>query len=143
MLVKDIMITDVKTIEPEATIQDAAKDMVRFKIGSLIVVKNEKLSGIMTDRDRIGKVVAEGKLPSGVKVKEIMTKDVIVITPDADIEEAVEAMIENNIKKLPVVSKGALVGIVTAVDLMASQPKLLEQIEKLIILTKRERPVAG
>lgn len=143
MLVKEIMITDVKTITPNSTVQEAAKKMSDFCIGCLIVVDKGKLAGIVTERDMIRKLMAKGKSPAKTPIKSIMTKDVIMIAPDTDIEEASEVMIDKRIKKLPVLEKDNLIGIITAMDIVAAQPKLIEQISELFIIPGKKKAVAG
>jgi CBS domain-containing protein len=143
MLVKEIMITDVKTTMPNSTVQEAAKKMSDYSIGCLIVVDKGKLSGIVTERDMIRKLMAKGKSPSKTPIKSIMTKDVIMIAPDTDIEEASEVMIDKRIKKLPVLEKDNLIGIITAMDIVAAQPKLIEQISELFIIPGKKKAVAG
>lgn len=142
MLVKDVMNKQVKTIYKEASIQEAVRIMTENRIGSLIVVENKRLIGIITERDILTKVVAKS-IPTDTKVKEIMVSKVISITPDKHIEDAAELMTKNKIKKIPVVFNNKLIGIVTATDLVAAEPKLLEQIGELIIFTKKEKAIGG
>ncbi len=143
MQVKDIMNTGVKTIDPESTVQTAAKKMDEFRIGSLIVVKAGKLAGIITERDLLTKVVVKAKDSSKMKVKDAMTKEVIVVRPETDIEDASEVMIEKGVKKLPVVERDSLIGIVTATDIVTAQPKMMEQLSKLFLIPGSKRAVAG
>ncbi|MBI4182045.1 MAG: CBS domain-containing protein [Candidatus Aenigmarchaeota archaeon] len=138
MQVKDVMVPEVKTIAPAATIRQAAQVMKQFHIGSLIVVDKAKLAGIVTDRDILEKVVAPGSVAAKVKVADIMTKKVVMIAPDADVEEAAEVMVARKIKKLPVVEDNSLVGIVTATDICASEPRLMEQISELFQVGKKK-----
>lgn len=143
MLVKDIMEESVHTISPDFSVKKAAEAMSKRKIGSLIVVSETKLEGIITERDIMSKVVSIGKDPSTVKVKEIMTKDVIFIEPDSDIDEAAETMTKNEIKKLPVIYQNRLIGIVTAMDIVTAEPKITEQISSLVTFVKKKKFVAG
>lgn len=142
MIVQDVMVKDVKTIGGESSVQEAAEDMRKYKIGSLVVVKSSKLVGILTDRDLLDKIVAEAIDSSTIKVKDVMTKNVVMVTPDKDIGEAAELMMEKKIKKLPVVNGHQLVGIVTATDLCTAEPKIIEQIGSLMLLPKK-KAVAG
>jgi len=143
MQINEIMNTDVKTTRPESTVQEAAKKMGRFRIGSLIVVKNKKLAGIITERDILTKVVAKAANCSKTMVKNAMTKEVIMIDPERDIEDASEVMMEKGIKKLPVIKNENLVGIVTATDIVAAQPKLMEQMAELFLIPGKKKSVAG
>jgi len=142
MQVKDVMNTEVKTVGTNSTVQEAAEIMKKFRIGSLIVIEKEKMSGIITERDIMDKVVAEAADSSKVKVKDIMTTDVIMVSPERDLGEAAEIMVEKKIKKLPVLENKKLVGIVTAYDVCAAEPKMMEQIGALMLTTKK-KIVAG
>jgi CBS domain-containing protein len=143
MLVKDVMNPEVKTIDPKASVKKAAEEMSKFRIGCLIVVSEEELVGIITERDIMTKLVAESKDAAKTTVKEIMTKDVVFIKPDADIEEASEAMIENHVKRMPVVFDSQLIGIITSMDIVNAQPKIIEQMGELLVFPKKKKPVAG
>jgi CBS domain-containing protein len=143
MLVREAMNKGVKTISPNISVKDAAVIMVQNDIGGLIVVDNEKLVGIVTDRDILVKVVAKAKDVTKVTIGEIMTKEVIVIEPDLEIEKAAEVMVENKIKKLPVIENKTLIGILTSTDIITAEPKIVEQIEGFVLLTKNKKPVAG
>lgn len=143
MLVKEVMNTDVKTISQDSSIKEAAQLMSEFSIGSLIVVENERVVGIVTERDIMKKVVAEARDSEQTMVKEIMTRDVIMIEPDTDIQDAADIMMDKGIKKLPVVEGNALVGIVTATDLCMASPKMVEQLGNVLLLPKKKKYVAG
>jgi CBS domain-containing protein len=107
------------------------------------VVNKGKLSGIVTERDMIRKMIAKGKNPPKTLVKTIMTKDVIMVGPETDIEDASEVMITKKIKKLPVLDNDSLIGIVTAMDIVAAQPKLMKQISELFLMPGKKKSVAG
>ncbi|HDD46515.1 MAG TPA: CBS domain-containing protein [Candidatus Aenigmarchaeota archaeon] len=143
MRVKDIMRRDIKTVSPEENVREGAKLMKKFNVGSLLVVKDSDLLGIVTENDIIEKVVAEGKNANTMKMKDIMTENVIVIDPEADIEEAAATMVKYNIKKLPVLIDKVLVGIVTATDIMAAEPRIMEEIEGFVLLAKKRTKIAG
>lgn len=143
MLVRDIMNKDVKTIEPDETIQEAAIRMSKNSIGSLIVIKGSTLQGIITERDIMSKAVAKSLSAAKTKVSEIMTKSVIMIAPEKDVEDAAEVMIENRIKKLPVLKGDKLIGIVTSMDIVIAQPKLMEQMAALFLTSKQKNAMAG
>lgn len=138
MIVKDVMNTEVKTIAEDSSVKEAAGEMKKFRIGSLVVVKKSKLIGILTERDILDKVVAEAGDSSKITVKQVMTTEVVIVRPDIDIGEAAELMMEKDVKKLPVVQGNQLVGIVTASDLCMAEPKLMEQIGALTLLTKKK-----
>lgn len=142
MLVKEVMNRDVKTAEPDTTVQDAARIMSDLEIGSLVVVEKSKLVGIVTERDILTKLVAQNMDASETKIKDIMTKKVIMIEPEDDVEKASQIMVQYRIKKLPVVSGSALVGMVSAVDLCTIGPKLVKEVASLL-QKGRKRTIAG
>jgi CBS domain-containing protein len=102
-------------------------------IGALVAVSGTgEVVGIVTERDILSDVVATGKSADEVKISEIMTPNIITITPDKTLEEAADVMTDNKIKKLPVVDEGRLVGIVTASDLIAYEKDLIEKVSVLL-----------
>ena len=143
MLVKEIMTADVKTITPGSTVQEAAELMAEAGIGSLIVVKRKMLAGILTEGDIIRNVVAKNMLPSQTKVEDVMTTEVVAVGPDTSIEDAANAMTEKKVKRLPVVTESQLVGIVSAMDIVAAQPKMMEQIAKIVLMPVKKKLAAG
>jgi CBS domain-containing protein len=143
MLVKDVMVTEVKTIDQEATVQEAAKEMVKWRVGSLVVVKGTRLVGIVTEDDIMMKIVAENKDPSKVRVKEIMTKEVIMIGPNEDLDYALEIMKSKKIKKLPVVSGDRLIGIITTTDICMAEPMAIKQLSELLLMPQDKKIIAG
>jgi CBS domain-containing protein len=143
MIVSDVMNKEVTTIKPDVTVKAAAQIMSKEKIGSLLVVDKTKLAGIITERDVLEKVVSKAKDVNKTFVGEIMSKDVIFIEPQKDIDEAAQVMVDNQIKKLPVVYQHRLVGILTAMDIVTAEPKIMEQISSLVMLVKKKKLVAG
>lgn len=127
MFVKEIMKKDVKIISSNATVHEAAQKMTQNHIGCLIVV-NDTLEGIVTERDILNKIVATGRDPKQVKIGEIMTKDVITISPDQDIEVACELMAKHRIKRLPVVLGDEVQGIITSTDVVAILSHVVKEI---------------
>ncbi len=136
MIIREVMSRDVKTIRPIDTVKQAATIMNENRIGSLIVISGTgELKGIVTERDILTDVVAEGKDSNTMKVEEIMTKELITISPDKTLEEAADLMTEKKIKKLPIVHEGKLIGIVTATDLVAYEKELIEKIATLLTIS--------
>ncbi|RLI98537.1 MAG: CBS domain-containing protein [Candidatus Aenigmatarchaeota archaeon] len=133
MLVKDVMKREVIAINPDISIREASKVMSKHNIGSLLVLDDEKLVGILTERDVLN-LVARGENLDEVKVKDVMSRDVITIESDKKIEDAVDLMLKHKIKKLPVMESGKIVGIITTSDIIVAEPKLIEAIASLISL---------
>ena len=143
MIVKDIMKTDIEKVDASEKVKDAARRMSARNIGCLLVVEDHKLLGIVTEEDIIKKVVVEGKSPNDVTVADIMVKEVIHISPEETIEAAAQVMTENSIKKLPVVGNKKLMGIITATDMVAAEPKMMEHLGELILFAKKPQRIAG
>jgi CBS domain-containing protein len=142
MLVAEVMNKNVKTIKPDSTAQGAARLMIKYSIGSLIVTDGSKLAGIVTERDVLMKVVAAAKDSSKVAVKSIMSKDVVLAKPNIDIEEAARIMVRYKIKKLPIVAGNRLIGIVTATDIVGAQPEMMKRLSELLLVSQKKL-VAG
>ena len=114
--VGDIMNTDVETISPDATIEEAAQQMRDGDYGVLPVGDDENLIGIITDRDIAIRAVAEGK-DVDTPVSEVMSEGVVCANEDDSVEEAAQIMSDHQIRRLPVVdSDGKLIGIVSIGD---------------------------
>ncbi|MEM5881038.1 MAG: CBS domain-containing protein [Candidatus Aenigmatarchaeota archaeon] len=131
VFIRDVMNRVVFTCEPNLTVERAASIMVEKGIGSLIVVENNKLIGVVTNRD-IMKAVARGEDLSRLEVKNIMTKKVITISPSNTLEEAVDLMLKFKIKRLPVIDGDKLVGIVTVSDIIVIEPKIIQSLASLL-----------
>ncbi len=121
VLVKNVMSKPVVTVEPKATVVDAAGQMKNGKIGCLIVVDSQdKPLGIVTESDFIYKVLAE-KRPFDTSVSEVMSKDIKTIKEDESIDQAARVMAAHRIRRLPVVKNKKLVGIVTLKDVVKAK----------------------
>jgi CBS domain-containing protein len=142
MLVNQAMTKKVLIINPDITIKDAAKIMSQYRVGSIIVVEKDKLVGIITELDIIWKVVANELDPKITLVRDVMSKKVVTIKADQTLEDATEVMVENKIKKLPVIEGNKIVGIITATDIISIQPKLIESLAKLMLFEEK-KSVAG
>lgn len=119
MLARDVMKTEVVTVSPSAPITEAALSMREEDIGALVVVDDEgRPQGIITDRDIVVSVVANSKNPLEILVEEVMTKKLIVVQEDASIFEILKILAKNNIRRVPVMRRGKLVGIVSVDDLI-------------------------
>jgi CBS domain-containing protein len=118
--VKDIMVGEVITIEANVTVRKAVRLMNNREIGCLVVVQDGKPAGIVTERDMLKRVLVAGRDPRAVEVDEVMSKPLLFMEPEKEIEEAVKLMFKHKIKKLPVVENERLVGLVTLTDLIRS-----------------------
>ena len=131
MLVKDVMNRKVVAAKPEMSLREASKVMVKYHIGSLIVIEKEKIAGIITEGNILHSI-SENKDPDATAVVDVMSKDVVTIEPDKRIEDAVDKMTKYKIKKLPVVEDKKLVGVITCSDIAVVEPKLIEAVANLI-----------
>jgi CBS domain-containing protein len=129
-LVQDIMSKDVITIPIQASMAESAKIMGAHHIGSLIVEVDATPTGIITERDLLSKVLAKGKKPEKVFVREVMSSPLLTIIPTATIREAAQSMIAKK-GRLVVFKEGLLIGIITAADLIKSFPETPETLMKI------------
>lgn len=117
MNVEELMIKNVYTVLPDTSVEEAVRTMNAYEIGCLVVVENERPTGIITERDLLKRVLEQGKLPKTIKVGEIMSKPVIYGNPQMDLEDAARLMFRKKVKKLPIMQEGELVGLITLTDL--------------------------
>ena len=116
---KDILNEDVVTIEPTASVSEAAFMMKESNIGALIVTDEEMTpTGIITDRDIVVSVIAEGLKLEEVKVEDVMSKDPVFVDEDTNILNILRTMAEYSIRRMPVTKDSRLVGIVSVDDLI-------------------------
>ena len=114
--VKDVMTQNPTSCDPATTVVDAAKVMASEDVGPVPVVKDGRLVGIVTDRDIVLRVVAEGRDPSSTTVGEIASSDLETVSPDDDLDTALRKMASSKVRRLPVVEGDQLVGIVAQAD---------------------------
>lgn len=122
MIVKEIMTDKIVTIDGNESILVACNKFCDFQVGCLIVTENNQFAGLVTEHDLVERAICEKKDTETTKIKEVMTTDVKTIHPLDQIEKAVDLMRNNNIKKLPVVANGKLVGVVTITDIAYTRP---------------------
>jgi len=114
--IREIMSKRVVTIDEGKSAIEAARLMTEKGIGSLMVTKEGKIIGIITERDLVVRVLAKGVDPRTTKVEEVMTKPIITSTPDTPIADVIKLMSRYKIRRVPIVENETLVGIVTAYD---------------------------
>ena len=140
--VREIMTKGVTFLESSKTVEDAAKMMNENKVGCIVIMDNLIVSGIVTERDLVRRVIALNK-PTTTKLKEIMSSPIVVINPDESISELAQLMRDRKIHKVPVIkppvkNESHLVGIVTASDLIrfasiGSESKMTEVIDQICL----------
>ncbi len=104
---------DVNTVSPGATVYDALALMAKKEIGALVVVENGKMVGIISERDYARKIILKGKSSKETLVREIMTSDVIHVSPDEKVGKCLSLMTKKRIRHIPVLEKDRLVGLLT------------------------------
>lgn len=124
--VKDVMTKPVIKIGYNKSIREAAKVMAKNRVGSIIVVKDNKPIGIITETDMNKKIIAAGKDPKKLKVKDVMSSPILFSSPKDDIVVTVEKMKKHRIKRIPVLEKGKVVGVITNTDIARASPELLD-----------------
>jgi len=122
MYLKDLMSYPISTVKPDATVLDAINAMVSGRKGSVLVTREgliKEAEGIVTTTEIFRKVLSEGKDPKMVRISDVMTPaPLVTVNLSASPREAADLMIKHNIRRLPVIENGALVGIVTSNDLL-------------------------
>ena len=114
--VRDAMTADPRSIGKSVSVVEAARLMREQDIGSLPITDDEQLVGMITDRDITTRVVAEAADPKTTSVSDVYSRDLISVEPDKDLEEALQLMARHQVRRLPVVEDGRLVGIVAQAD---------------------------
>ncbi|MFH0849246.1 MAG: CBS domain-containing protein [archaeon] len=146
--IRDIMRKTIVTAADTDNIATACKLMDKHDVGSIIVVnKSKKPVGIVTERDVVKRVVAENLVPEKVKTSQVMSKPLMTVDPDIDIAEAMKRMKRFDIRRLVVIEKGEMVGVVSDKDIVDITPALIDvAVEKSRIgaIPVRERePLVG
>jgi CBS domain-containing protein len=126
----------VVKVRPEQSVLDAIKVLAEQDVGAAIVMTGERLAGIFSERDYTRKVILKGRSSDATRVEEIMTSNVIVVSPRTHARECMQLMTEKNIRHLPVVDEGRVIGMVSirdiVGDIIADQDFTIEQLEHYI-----------
>ncbi len=118
MKIKEIMTSDPELIDPNASIREAAKRMKSEDIGALPVGENDRLIGMVTDRDIAIRGVAEDRTPDATTVRDVMSEKIFYCFEDDDIEDAAQCMAENQVRRLPILNRDKrLTGIISLADI--------------------------
>jgi len=126
----------VESVAPSTSVFDAVKLMAEKNIGALLVLEEQKIVGIITERDYARKVVLLGRSSKETPVRDIMSSPVMYVRPDQTNEECMALMTENRLRHLPVVDQGKLIGLISIGDLVkeiiSEQKFIIEQLEHYI-----------
>lgn len=140
MLVRDVMSSPVVTMDEDEASNKAAANMDMNDLGAVIVQdKAGKSIGIITERDIVKRVVAKNQKPDTLKAKEIMTTPLVTIEPEASITDAARRMTRLDIRRLGVIYKGNLVGIISSKDILGVMPELIEIMQERSLIEGAER----
>ena len=131
VLVRDVMSKDVKVVRPDSSVKEVVATMNKFDIGSIVVVQGDRPVGIITERDILRRIVEPCLAPETLTARQVMSSPVLTINETASIDEAAKLMVKKNIKKLPVMDKQKLVGVVTFTDIVTKVPTMLSILEEL------------
>jgi CBS domain-containing protein len=129
---------EIFTIAPDTSVYHALELMVEKNVSALLVMENDELAGIFTERDYARKVVLKGKKSSETQIGEIMTKDLITVAPESTIDECMALMTGKYIRHLPVVADGKLAGIISIGDVVR---RIIE--DQKSIIGHMEQYIAG
>jgi len=127
---------EIISISPDASVFDAIKLMADKAVGSLLVMENDELKGIVTERDYARKVIIKGRASDSTAVGEIMTADVFTATTDQTVNQCMTLMTEKRIRHLPIVTDDGVIGLISIGDLVqaiiSDQQEEIEQLEHYI-----------
>jgi CBS domain-containing protein len=133
--IRDLMSSNPRTVSSDSNVAEAARMMRDEDVGLIPVVDGDKLVGTVTDRDITIRIVAEQKDPQSVRVSDVASTDLVTIDPQQDLSEALRLMAQHQVRRLPVVEEGRLVGIVAQADVAreggdSQTGELVEEISK-------------
>jgi CBS domain-containing protein len=115
--IREIMTADPRTVETGATVAEAAREMRDGDVGSVVVIENGAVAGIITDRDIAVRVVAQGLDPDATRVSEVATMRPVTLTVDQSVDDAIRLVREQNVRRIIVLQDGRAAGIVSLGDL--------------------------
>ena len=133
MRAKDVMTRNVIMIEGSVTVAEAIKRMTEAKVSSLIINRRDSddAYGIITRRDIVSKIIAAGRNPEEIKVAEIMTKPLVIATPNIDVKYLARLMAQTGVRRVPIFDGHQLVGLVSNSDIFRGFSRdLIEKMEK-------------
>lgn len=129
--------TDIWTIGPEETVFEALRTMAKKDVGALVVMENDHMVGIISERDYARKVILQGRSSRDTKVREIMTSNVHTVHPDQTVEECMELMTRYRVRHLPVIENDRLIGVISIGDVLYNiiqrQRQLISKLEDKVM----------
>jgi CBS domain-containing protein len=119
--IRDVMSPQPRAVNAAATVRETAQVMHREDIGDVLVLEADRTCGILTDRDIVVRVLAAGKDPARTRVSEVCSRELTTVAPDDSVGQAVRLMREKAIRRLPVVERGEIVGVLTIGDIAVAR----------------------
>ncbi len=131
--IRDVMTPSPETVKPDEPAVEAARRMKEADAGMIPVVDDGTLVGTITDRDIVVRIIAEGRDPGSTRVGDIASRDPVTVEPDRDLDEALRLMAHHQVRRLPVVEEGTLVGVVAQADVAreGADHKIGETVEQI------------
>ena len=115
--IREVMTGQPKSCSRDASVREVARLMAQEDVGPIPVVDGDRLVGIVTDRDIVLRVIAEGRDPESTTVGEIASSDIVTVSPDDELDRALQLLAQHQVRRLPVVENERLVGIVAQADI--------------------------
>ena len=129
---------ELYSVSPDTMVYDAINLMNEAKVGALLVMEGNKLAGIISERDYTRKVILETRSSRETPVRDIMTSNVLTVSPDQSIEDCMKIMSENHIRHLPVAENGEPIGVLSVMDVVKNIIS-----EKEFVIDQLEQYIAG
>lgn len=128
--------SEVYAVAPATSVYEALQLMAEHNVGAVVVLDGDRLAGIMSERDYARKVILKDRTSRETRVEEIMTPDVVTVSPETTVTECMQLMTDRRVRHLPVVEGGVIVGLVSIGDVVraviSQQEALIEQLERYI-----------
>ena len=136
LAVRDVMTRTVVTATPDMSAAEAGKKMVENRVGNIIIVKEGRPVGIVTESDMVAKVISKNVKPGSIKLEQLMSKPLITTKSSDDINDAVLVMAQKKIRRLPVIDEEELVGIITDADVIQASSEINQILDNLIQMNR-------
>jgi CBS domain-containing protein len=136
LAVRDVMTRTVVTAPPDMSAAEAGKKMVENRVGNIIIIKEGRPVGIVTESDMVAKVISKNVKPGSIKLEQLMSQLLITTKSSDDINDAVLMMAQKKIRRLPVIDDGALVGIITDADVIQASSEINQILDNLIQMNR-------
>jgi CBS domain-containing protein len=130
ILVRDIMTKNPVYVKPKTNLIECAKKMAKERVGSLLLLEDNELQGIITEKDIIWALSKKSDI-SEIKASDVASRKIIWVKPKSTVDEALEKMSKKRVRRLPVISNKKIIGYVTLKDLLKFKPSLFQSIDEL------------